>query len=132
MGRLQKKKKPVDKRKKRPAGKSSASSPDGLASGNRAAVAASSSKDPRKRSIPSRKRAAARTASSPGSKLRRYPDIAVQFLREVMMELKKVTWPSRKQTTGSTVVMIILVAIFSIFLGTVDIGLSKFIQVILQ
>ena len=31
-----------------------------------------------------------------------------QFLREVKVELKKVTWPSRKQTIGSTVVVIAL------------------------
>jgi preprotein translocase subunit SecE len=29
----------------------------------------------------------------------------IQFLREVKVELKKVTWPSRKQTVGSTVVV---------------------------
>ena len=34
---------------------------------------------------------------------------ALQFLREVRVELKKVTWPSRKQAIGSTVVVLILV-----------------------
>jgi preprotein translocase subunit SecE len=56
----------------------------------------------------------------------------VQFLREVKVELRKVTWPSRKQTVGSTVVVIVLVMIISLFLGIVDIGLSKLAQVLLQ
>ena len=56
---------------------------------------------------------------------------SVQFLREVKVELKKVTWPSRKQTMGSTVVVVVLVLIVSLFLGVVDFGLSKLIQSVL-
>ena len=61
-----------------------------------------------------------------------YLDRALQFLREVKIELKKVTWPSRKQAIGSTVVVIILVMIISLFLGVVDIGLSSLVSVVLQ
>jgi preprotein translocase subunit SecE len=57
---------------------------------------------------------------------------ALQFLREVKVELKKVTWPTRKQTVGSTVVVLVLVLIISFFLGAVDIGLSSLIRVVLQ
>lgn len=56
---------------------------------------------------------------------------SVQFLREVKIELKKVTWPSRKQTMGSTVVVIILVVIISLFLGVVDFGLSSLMRAVL-
>jgi preprotein translocase subunit SecE len=57
---------------------------------------------------------------------------AAQFLREVKVELKKVAWPSRKQTIGSTVVVIALVMIISVFLGAVDLGLSSLIRIVLQ
>ncbi|MFH0726513.1 MAG: preprotein translocase subunit SecE [Pseudomonadota bacterium] len=63
---------------------------------------------------------------------REYLEKMMQFLREVKVELRKVTWPSRKQTVGSTVVVIVLVMIVSLFLGVVDIGLSKLAQVLLQ
>lgn len=56
----------------------------------------------------------------------------LQFLREVKVELNKVTWPTRKQTIGSTLVVIILVMIISFFLGIVDIGLSSLIGVVLK
>ena len=56
----------------------------------------------------------------------------IQFLREVKVELKKVTWPSRKQTIGSTVVAIVLVMIISLFLGVVDMSLTSLIQLVLQ
>jgi preprotein translocase subunit SecE len=57
---------------------------------------------------------------------------AVQFLREVKFELKKVTWPTRKQTTGSTLVVIVLVVIISAFLGVVDMGLTSLIRFIFK
>ncbi|MGB8427707.1 MAG: preprotein translocase subunit SecE [Desulfobacterales bacterium] len=57
---------------------------------------------------------------------------SLQFLREVKMELKKVTWPSRKQTIGSTVVVLVLVTIIAFFLGAVDIGLSSLVKLVLQ
>ena len=57
---------------------------------------------------------------------------SVQFLREVKIELKKVTWPSRKQTMGSTLVVIVLVFIISVFLGIVDIGLSTVIRAVFK
>jgi len=57
---------------------------------------------------------------------------SAQFLREVKVELKKVTWPSRKQTIGSTAVVIALVMIISLFLGIVDFGISSLIRIVLQ
>jgi preprotein translocase subunit SecE len=59
-------------------------------------------------------------------------DKGLQFLREVKVELKKVTWPSRKQTMGSTVVVLVIVMIISLFLGLVDAGLSGLIRAVLQ
>ncbi|WP_028325332.1 preprotein translocase subunit SecE [Desulfatirhabdium butyrativorans] len=57
---------------------------------------------------------------------------SLQFLREVRVELKKVTWPTRKQTIGTTIAVIVLVLIISMFLGLIDIGLSSLLQLILK
>jgi preprotein translocase subunit SecE len=56
---------------------------------------------------------------------------SVQFLKEAKIELKKVTWPTPKQTLASTSVVIIVVILVSIFLGIVDFGLAKVIRLIL-
>ncbi|MGD8542242.1 MAG: preprotein translocase subunit SecE, partial [Desulfobacteraceae bacterium] len=56
---------------------------------------------------------------------------SIQFLREVKVELKKVTWPTRKQAIGSTVVVIVVVMIVSLFLGVVDMGLSSIVRAVL-
>jgi preprotein translocase subunit SecE len=50
-----------------------------------------------------------------------------EFFQEVKQELKKVVFPTKKEVIGSTWVVIITVLICAIFLGVVDMGLSKFI-----
>ena len=55
-----------------------------------------------------------------------------QFLREVKTELKKVTWPSRKDTLSGTAVVLVAVFIIAAFLGIVDSGLSSLIKMFLR
>ena len=64
--------------------------------------------------------------------IQKYIGLSIQFLREVKVELKKVTWPSKKQAMGSTVVVIILVLLISLFLGVVDMVLSSIVRVVLH
>jgi preprotein translocase subunit SecE len=59
-------------------------------------------------------------------------EAAIQFLREVRTELKKVTWPSRKDTLSGTLVVLVAVFIIAIFLGIVDSGLSNLIKQLLK
>jgi preprotein translocase subunit SecE len=56
---------------------------------------------------------------------------AVEFFREVKVELKKVTWPTRKQTVGTTIVVIVFVFVIAAFLGLFDYALLKLVQVVL-
>ncbi len=51
----------------------------------------------------------------------------VEFYHEVKQELKKVVFPTKKEVIGSTWVVIITVLIVALFLGLVDMGLTKFI-----
>ncbi len=62
----------------------------------------------------------------------RYVQIAVQFLRESRMELRKVKWPTRKELLASTAVVIALVIIVSFYLGLIDFGLIKIIKNIVR
>ncbi len=50
------------------------------------------------------------------------------FLGEVKIEMKKVSWPTRKETMYTTTAVIISVFLISFFLGLVDLGLSKVIE----
>ncbi|NIQ00458.1 MAG: preprotein translocase subunit SecE [Nitrospinaceae bacterium] len=53
---------------------------------------------------------------------------AKEFLGEVKAEVKKVTWPSRKEAVGGTMVVFVVVLLMSIFLGVVDTLLSKIVE----
>ena len=64
-------------------------------------------------------------------KIRVYAEKIRQFLAGSKAELKKVTWPTPKQTLASTSVVIIVVIIVSLFLGIVDFGLTKIVKLVL-
>jgi preprotein translocase subunit SecE len=55
-----------------------------------------------------------------------------EFVQEVLLEFRRVTWPSRQELFNSTVVVLALTVIVAFFLGGVDIGLSKIVQRILR
>jgi preprotein translocase subunit SecE len=55
-----------------------------------------------------------------------------RFLREARAELKKVTWPTPKEALASTSVVIVVVIILSIFLGIVDLGLTRIVRLVLS
>ena len=55
----------------------------------------------------------------------------IRFLSEAKTELKKVTWPSPKQTMASTSVVIIIVFIIALYLGIIDYGLAKLVKLII-
>ncbi len=57
---------------------------------------------------------------------------AKQFFEESKAELKKVTWPTRKETTTTGTAVLVLVVVFSLFLGVTDLSLSKLIEFILS
>ena len=54
-----------------------------------------------------------------------------EFFANVKLELKKVTWPSKKDAYASTMVVIVLVLLCAVFLGGVDMILSRLIRLIL-
>ncbi len=55
----------------------------------------------------------------------------IQFLNGAKVELKKVTWPNKKQTLASTSVVIIIVFIVAIYLGIIDYVLARLVKWIL-
>jgi len=44
----------------------------------------------------------------------------VKFLKEVRTELNKVTWPTKQELIGSTIVTVVVTLIISVFIGIVD------------
>ncbi len=50
------------------------------------------------------------------------------FLTEVRNELKRVTWPSRKEVYATTVVVILTSIFFGVYLFAVDVAFGKVVQ----
>jgi preprotein translocase subunit SecE len=44
-----------------------------------------------------------------------------KFVREVRQEMKRVTWPSRKETMVSTITVLVVVALASTFFLLIDV-----------
>ncbi|PQD94151.1 preprotein translocase subunit SecE [Pradoshia eiseniae] len=55
----------------------------------------------------------------------------LEFFRGVSREMKKVSWPKRKELTTYTITVIATVVIMSVFFAVVDLGLSELIRLIL-
>ena len=107
MARLKRKKPGI----KKPRVKKNKDSQSVTSSGDQQAVAAISVKELKRKSVAGSKGVSSATSTkvrAPG-KEPGWIQKSVQFLREVRIELKKVTWPTRKQTIGSTVVVMVLV-----------------------
>ncbi len=56
---------------------------------------------------------------------------AIQFLKEAVSELKKVSWLSKKEMVASTVVIIIFVSIMAVFVSFIDLILSRIMGILL-
>jgi preprotein translocase subunit SecE len=55
----------------------------------------------------------------------------ISFFKDSREELKKVTWPDREEVTSFTVVVVISLIVFSLFLWLVDTGLMTLIKVVI-
>jgi preprotein translocase subunit SecE len=55
-----------------------------------------------------------------------------EFVRQVRQEVSKVTWPSRKETVQSVIMVFVMVAIAALFFFSVDIFLSWLVQLALS
>lgn len=64
--------------------------------------------------------------------LKRIADSVVRFYGEVKSEAKKIAWPLRKETTASTMVVVVIVLVVSLYLGVVDAILSRAVKLILS
>lgn len=55
-----------------------------------------------------------------------------KFVSEVIVELKKVSWPTKTELLESTWIVLISTAVLGIFIGTTDFVLSKLIGYLIK
>lgn len=61
-------------------------------------------------------------------KLKNMPGTIVRFLGDLKVEMKKVTWPGKNEVYGTTIVVLVTVIIFGIYLFLVDSSLQVLIN----
>ncbi len=55
-----------------------------------------------------------------------------EFFRGVAREMRKVSWPKRKELTRYTVVVLSTVVVMAVFFAVVDLGISKLIRLVIE
>jgi len=55
-----------------------------------------------------------------------------KFTAQVRTELIKVSWPTRKEVMTSSLVILTLTAFLAIFIGIIDLALSKIVSIFLR
>ena len=55
-----------------------------------------------------------------------------EYLEESKAEIKKVVWPTRKETLATCIAVLALVVVMSVYLGLVDLGLTHLVKFILS
>jgi len=56
----------------------------------------------------------------------------IQYIKDSITELKKVIWPSKKELTDHTLLVIAISLIVAIFIGLVDYGLTEVVNLIIR
>jgi len=54
------------------------------------------------------------------------------FIREVKTELEKVSWSTKEELKGATVVVIVMTGIMALYIGAIDLLLSRFLTWLLR
>ncbi len=59
-------------------------------------------------------------------------DKLTNFLSEVKQELTKVSWSTRQEIMGATAVVIVITALMAVFIGIIDLFLSKVLSMVFK
>jgi preprotein translocase subunit SecE len=54
-----------------------------------------------------------------------------EFFHDVLIEFRRVSWPTRKEVVGSTSVVIVMVLVLAVFLAVVDHALTWLVRLVI-
>jgi len=53
------------------------------------------------------------------------------FFKDIKLEMSKVSWPTKDELIGSTIIVLVSLALLSFFIGVCDVVLSKIVNIIM-
>ena len=80
------------------------------------------------RQTSSRAAAPSMSTSSPTEAPRQGSFFKPRWAMDIISELRKVTWPSRREVMNLTVVVLVVSLILGMFLGSADLGIGWFVE----
>lgn len=63
--------------------------------------------------------------------MKKWIDSIIRFISESYVELKKVNWLSKKEVLVSSLVVVLVILFFSIYIGVIDFILAKIVTFLL-
>jgi len=57
---------------------------------------------------------------------------AQEYLREVGVEYRKISWPPQKEAVAGTIGVVVVVSVITVVLGVVDVGLAEVMRRVLE
>jgi preprotein translocase subunit SecE len=62
--------------------------------------------------------------------IKRLPSRIAKFLKDVVRELKRVSWPTKKALLNYTIIVVVTIIIFAVILGVFDFGFLHLLDLI--
>ncbi len=62
---------------------------------------------------------------------KKQPNAAVRLYRETVGELRKVSWPTPRETRSLSIIVLVVLAIMSAFMGLLDTLLTKLVALLI-
>ncbi len=59
-------------------------------------------------------------------------DKLIHYLKGAIAEMRKVSWPTRKETYNYTVLVVIISIAVALFLGGLDLGFNKILELVIN
>lgn len=59
-------------------------------------------------------------------------DKLFNYFRASIIEIRKVTWPTKKETYNYTVLVIVVSLATAVFLGGIDLGFNRILELVLN
>jgi len=56
----------------------------------------------------------------------------LQYFREVVQELKKVSWPTKEQTYNMTLLVVIVTVVAALYIGGLDYVFARLMSIVLR
>ena len=71
-------------------------------------------------------------AKTPAKKTEKKPNRIARWFKDLRGELKKVTWPTKKDMINYSIVVLVFIVIMGVIIGVIDLGAGKLVDLMVS